>query len=113
LLTRTESPNLEAAFKLSNAADDDDLVMDSFLPFMVTERTLLLSRSGEMPGSSSPGANASVFPPPAPLPFFLSGPMDFLVFSFLLSSYSSWRINVVVRDSAKISLYLARAEKQL
>jgi hypothetical protein len=71
-----------------------------------------------MPGSSSPGANASVFPPPAPLPFFLSGPMDFLVFSFLprrssWCSYSSWRINVVVRDSAKISLYLARAEKQL
>jgi len=84
LLTRTESPNLEAAFKLSNAADadDDDLVMDSFLPFIVTERTLLLSSSGEMPGSSSPGANASVFPPPAPLPFFLSGPMDFPVFYF-------------------------------
>jgi hypothetical protein len=35
-----------------------------------------------MPGSFSPRANASVFPPPAPLPFFLNGPMDFPVFSF-------------------------------
>jgi hypothetical protein len=60
LLTRTDSPNLEAAFKLSNAADADDWVMDSFLPFVVTERTLLLSSFGEMPGSSHVPSNLSI-----------------------------------------------------
>ncbi len=62
LFTHIDSPNLEAAFKLSNVADadDDDLVMDSFLPFVVTESTLLLSSSGEMPGSSHVASNLSI-----------------------------------------------------